>query len=80
VASFRAITTVVEGEVAVNPLDYRELLESLRQPVDPDGETLQARVLVHFMMRLNVQGRDNIFKLSEGALEQVDGELGVVEE
>jgi hypothetical protein len=48
--------------------------------VDPDGETLQARVLVHFMMRLIVQGRDNIFKLSEGALEQVDGELGVVEE
>jgi hypothetical protein len=32
------------------------------------------------MMRLDVEGRANIFKLSEGAPEQVDGELSVVEE
>jgi hypothetical protein len=32
------------------------------------------------MMRLDVEGRANIFKLSEGAPEQVDGDLSVVEE
>jgi hypothetical protein len=32
------------------------------------------------MMRLDVEGRANIFKLSEGSLEQVDSELGVVKE
>jgi hypothetical protein len=32
------------------------------------------------MMRLDVEGPANIFKLSEGALDQVDGKLGVVEE
>jgi hypothetical protein len=32
------------------------------------------------MMRLDVEDRANIFKLSEGALEQVDDELGVIEE
>jgi hypothetical protein len=37
--------------------------------VDPVGETLHARVLVHVMMRLDVEGRANIFKLSEGAPE-----------
>jgi hypothetical protein len=73
--------SVVEDEVAAgNPLDHRELLEPLRQPVDPGGKTLHARVLVHFMMRLDVEGRANIFKLSEGSLEQVDSELGVVKE
>jgi hypothetical protein len=32
------------------------------------------------MMRLDVEGLTNTFKLSEGALEQLDGELSVVEE
>jgi hypothetical protein len=32
------------------------------------------------MMRLYVEGHANIFKLSEGAPKQVDGELSVVEE
>jgi hypothetical protein len=32
------------------------------------------------MMRLDVEGHANIFKLSEGAPEQVDGELCVIEE
>jgi hypothetical protein len=32
------------------------------------------------MMRLDVEGLINTFKLSEGALEQLDGELIVVEE
>jgi hypothetical protein len=32
------------------------------------------------MMHLDVEGRANIFKLSEGAPEQLDGELSVVEE
>jgi hypothetical protein len=49
--------------VAVSPLDHGELLEPLRQPVDPEGKTLHARVLIHFMMRLDTEGRANIFKL-----------------
>jgi hypothetical protein len=32
------------------------------------------------MMRLDVEGRTNIFKLSDGALKQVDDELGVIKE
>jgi hypothetical protein len=32
------------------------------------------------MMRLDVEGLANTFKLSEGAPEQLDGELSVVEE
>jgi hypothetical protein len=32
------------------------------------------------MMRLDVEGRANIFKLSEGAPEQLDDELSVVKE
>jgi hypothetical protein len=80
VASVRVIVAVVEDEVATNPLDHGELLEPLRQPVDTESETLRAQVLVHFMMRLDVEGCANIFKLSEGAFEQVDDELGVVEE
>jgi hypothetical protein len=32
------------------------------------------------MMRLDVKGRANIFKLSEGTPEQVDDELSVIEE
>jgi hypothetical protein len=31
------------------------------------------------MMRLDVEGRANTFKLPEGALEQLDGEISVVE-
>jgi hypothetical protein len=35
---------------------------------------------VHIMMLLDVEGLANTFKLSEGAPEQLDGELSVVEE
>jgi hypothetical protein len=73
--------TIVEDEVAAGSLlDNREVLELLSQPMDPEDETLHARVLLHIMMRLDVEGRANIFKLSEGAPEQVDGDLSVVEE
>jgi hypothetical protein len=48
--------------------------------VDPEGETLHARVLVHIMMRLDIEGLANTFKLSEGTPEQLDGELSVIEE
>jgi hypothetical protein len=59
----------VEDEVAAgSPLDHGEVLELLSQPVDPEGETLHARVLVHIMMLLDVEGCPNTFKLSEGAL------------
>jgi hypothetical protein len=72
---------VIEEEVAVGrPLDHREVLELLSQPVDREGETLHARVLVHIMMRLDVEGLTNTLKLSEGTPEQLDGELSVVEE
>jgi hypothetical protein len=37
--------------------------------VDPEGETLQGRVLVHIMMCLDVEGLANTFKLFEGAPE-----------
>jgi hypothetical protein len=56
---------VVEDEVATgSPLDHKKVLELLSQPVDPKGETLHARVLVHIMMRLDVEGLANTFKLS----------------
>jgi hypothetical protein len=72
---------VVEEEVAPgSPLDHAEVLELLSQPVDPEGETLQGRVLVRIMMRLDVEGLANTFKLSEGAPEQLGGELIVVDE
>jgi hypothetical protein len=72
---------VVKEEVAAgSPLDHGKVLELLSQPVDPEGETLHACVLVHIMMRLNVEGLANNFKLSEGAPEQLDGKLSVVEE
>jgi hypothetical protein len=59
--------TVIEEEVAAgSPLDHREVLELLSQPVGPEGETLNARVLVHIMMRLDVKGLANTFKLSDG--------------
>jgi hypothetical protein len=75
------VAAVVEDEVAAgSPLDRRDVLEILSQTVDPEEETLLAQVLVHIMMCLDVEGRTNIFKLSEGAPEQVDGELSVVEE
>jgi hypothetical protein len=71
VASVRAVITVgaavVEDEVAASLLDHRELIEPLRQPLDPEGEALHAPVLVQFMMRLDVEGRANVFKLFEGA-------------
>jgi hypothetical protein len=54
---------------AGSPLDHGEVLELLSQPVDPEGETLQGRVLVHIMMRLDVEGLANTFKLFEGAPE-----------
>jgi hypothetical protein len=69
---------VVEDEVAAgSPLDHGEVLELLSQPVDHKGETLHARVLVHIMMRLDVESHTNTFKLSEGALEQLDSELSL---
>jgi hypothetical protein len=72
---------VVEEEVATgSPVDHREVLELLSQPVDLEGETLQGRVLVHIMMRLDVEGLTNTLKLSDGALEQLSGELIVIEE
>jgi hypothetical protein len=37
--------------------------------VDPEGETLQGRVLVHIMMRFDLEGLTNTLKLSEGAPE-----------
>jgi hypothetical protein len=45
VATVAAVVIVraasVENEVAAgSPLDYRELLEPIRQPVDPEGETI----------------------------------------
>jgi hypothetical protein len=73
--------SIVEEEVAEgSPLDHGEVLELLSQPVDPEGETLHTRILVHIMMRLDVKGLSNTFKLSEGAPEQLDGELIIVEE
>jgi hypothetical protein len=81
VAVVAAVATVVEEELAAgSPLDHREVLELLRLPVDPEGETLLARVLVHIMTRLGVEGLDNTFKLSEGAPEQLDSELSLIEE
>jgi hypothetical protein len=72
---------VVEEEVAAgSPLDHGEVLELFSETVDPEGETLQGRVLVRIMMRLDVEGLTYTFKLSEGALEQLGGELIVVEE
>jgi hypothetical protein len=72
---------IVEEEVAAgSPLYHGEVLELLSQPVDPKGETLQGRVLVRIMMRLDVEGLANTFKLSEGTPEQLGGELIVVEE
>jgi hypothetical protein len=69
-------STIVEEEVAAgSPLDHGEVLELLSQHVDPEGETLHGRVLVHIMMRLDVEGLINTFKLSEGALEQLDANL-----
>jgi hypothetical protein len=69
--------TVIEDEVAAGSLlDHREVLELLSQPVDPKGETLHAWVLVHIMMRLDVEGLADAFKTSEGS----HGELSVVEE
>jgi hypothetical protein len=81
VIAVAAVVAVVEEEVAAcSPLDHGEALELLNQPVDPEGETLHARVLVHIMMRLDIDGLAKTFKLSEGTLEQLDGELSVVEE
>jgi hypothetical protein len=72
---------VVEDEVAAGSLlDHGEVLELLSQPVDPKGETLHTQVFVHIMMRLDIEGLANTFKLSEGAPEQLDGKLRVVEE
>jgi hypothetical protein len=65
---------------AGSSLDHGEVLELLSQPVDPEGETLHGRVLVHIMMRLDVEGLTNTFNLSEGAPEQLDSELIVIEE
>jgi hypothetical protein len=48
--------------------------------VDPEGETLQGRVLIRIMMRLDVEDLADTFKLSQDALEQLGGELIVVEE
>jgi hypothetical protein len=71
---------VVEEVEAGSPLDHGEVLELLSQPVDPEGETLQGRVLVRIRMHLDVKGLANTFKLSEGAPEQLGDELIVVEE
>jgi hypothetical protein len=73
--------TVVEEEVAAGSLlDHGEVLELLIHPVDPEGKTLHGRVLVHIMMRLDVEGLANTFNLSEGAPEQLGSELIVIEE
>jgi hypothetical protein len=84
IAAVAAVVTVgaavVEEVVAGSPLDHGEVLELFSQPVDPEGETLHARVLVHIMMHLDVEGLANTFKLSEGAPEQLDGELSVFKE
>jgi hypothetical protein len=48
---------------------HGEVLELLSQPVDHEGETLQGRVLVRIMMRLDVEGLTNTFMISEGAPE-----------
>jgi hypothetical protein len=80
-AVFAIGAAVIEDEVAAgSPLNHGEVLELLSQPVDPEGETLHARVLVHIMVRHDVEGLANTFKLSEGAPEQLDGELSVVKE
>jgi hypothetical protein len=72
---------IVKKDVAVgSPLDHGEVFELLNEPVDPEGETIQGQVLVHIMMRLDVQGLAITLKLSEGAPEQFGGELIVVEE
>jgi hypothetical protein len=69
-AVFAIGATVIEDEVAAgSPLNHGEVLELLSQPVDPEGETLHARVLVHIMVRHDVEGLANTFKLSEGAPE-----------
>jgi hypothetical protein len=61
--------TVVEDKLAAgSPLDHGEVLELLSQPVDPEGKTFHARVLVHIMVHLDVKGLANTFKLSEGAM------------
>jgi hypothetical protein len=61
---------VVEERVATgSPLDHEEVLELLSQPVDPEGETLHARVFVHIITRLDVEGLANTFKLSKRTLE-----------
>jgi hypothetical protein len=73
-------TVVEDGVASGSLLDHGEVLELLSQPVDPKGETLHAWVLVHIMMRLDVEGLANTFKLSEGAPKQLDGELSVVEQ
>jgi hypothetical protein len=63
---------IIEKEVAAgNPLDHGEFLKLISQPVDPEGETLHGRVLVHIMMRLDVEGLSNTYKLAEGAPEQL---------
>jgi hypothetical protein len=75
------VAAIVEEEVAVgSPLDNGEVLKLLNQPVDPEGETLQGQVLVHIMMCFDVEGLANTLKLSEGAPEQLGGELIIVEE
>jgi hypothetical protein len=62
VIAVRAV--VVEEEVVADSLlDHGEVLELLSQPVDPEGETLQGRVLVRIIMRLDVEGLANTFKL-----------------
>jgi hypothetical protein len=61
---------VIEEELAAgSPLDHGEVLELLSQPVDHEGETLQGRVLVRIMMRLDVEGLTNTIMISEGAPE-----------
>jgi hypothetical protein len=63
------VAAFVEVKVKASPLDHGEVLELLSQPVDPEGEKLHARVLVHFMWRLDVESLTNILKLVERALE-----------
>jgi hypothetical protein len=71
VAAVVAVGAVVVKDLvaAGSPLDHGEVLELLSQPVDPEDETLHARVLLHIMMCLDVEGRANTFKLPEGAPE-----------
>jgi hypothetical protein len=57
-------------------LDHEELLKLFIQHVDPEGETLDATILV-MVRRLDLERCANILKLHECALEKFDGKADV---